>query len=355
MVAFVGAGRPGICALLATAVLAGCGGGGGSSPEQHDPFYGVIAPEPPPSASLLDRLGSGRAGTIRINLAWGYVQAAPGAPYDWSHYDPIVSGAARNGIRILITVYSSPTWAEPSAETPPLGAELPGFKSFVAAAAARYGTDGSFWSEHPDLPELPVTDWQLWNEPNSPIFWKPTPDASQYAALLRAFHSAIKSEDPSEHVLIGGLFPSPTGGVPMGTFLSQLYGAGVGGLFDSAAVHPYAANPRQALQRVEQLRRDLRGVGDSSKPIWVTEIGWASAGEPSGVTAGPARQAAYVTETYRLAADQRGRLGIAGVIWYSLIDTPGPIWVNNCGLFDVNGSPKPSWGAFVSQAGGTAS
>jgi polysaccharide biosynthesis protein PslG len=334
-------------------VLGGCGGGGGGSSAApgRDPFFGVIAPEPPPGTTLLDTLGRGRVGTLRINLAWAYVQSGPGAPYDWSHYDPLVAGAARNGIRLLFTVYSSPAWAEPSPETPPLGGALPRFTAFARAAAARYGSQGSFWSEHPDLPKLPVMDWQLWNEENSPIFWKPAPDASEYVTLLRAFHSAITSEDPAGRVLIGGLFPSPSGGIPMSEFLSQLYADGAGGMFDSAAVHPYAANPRQALQRVAQLRGDLRDVGDPSKPIWVTEVGWASGGQPSSVTVGLARQAAYVTQTFRLAAAQRGRLGIAGVIWYSLFDTPGPIWVNNCGLFTVDGSPKPSWGAFARAAG----
>jgi polysaccharide biosynthesis protein PslG len=344
-------------ALLATALLAGCGGGGGgggSQPSGRDAFYGVIAPEPPPSAALLDTLGRGRVGTVRINLAWAYVQSGPGADYDWSHYDPIIAGAARNNIRVLITVYSSPTWAEPSAETPPLGDALPGFEAFVRAAAGRYGSGGSFWSDHTDLPKLPVTDWQLWNEPNSPIFWKPAPDAAQYATLLRAFHDAVAASDPDAQILLGGLFPSPAGGIPMADFLAQLHRDGAGGEFDAAAIHPYASNPRQALGRVVQLRAALRAVGPGSKPIWVTEVGWASAGRPSGVTVGPARQAAYLTQTFRLAASQRERLGIAGVLWYALIDTPGPIWINNCGLFDLDGSPKPAWESFVRQTGGAS-
>lgn len=315
----------------------------------------MIAPEPAPSASLLHKLGDGGAGTLRINLAWAYVQSGPGAAYDWGHYDPIVAGAARNGIRVLITVYSSPTWAEPSPETPPLGAALPGFRAFVHAAAERYGSGGSFWSDHPDLPELPVTHWQLWNEENSPIFWKPAPDAAQYAGLLRAFRSAVTGADSDAQILIGGLFPTPSGGIPMDDFLARVDQAGAGDQYDAAAVHPYASNPRQALARVAQLRTGLSAVGAASKPIWVTEIGWASGGSPSSVTVGPERQAAYLTQVFRLASADRDRLGIAGVLWYSLIDTPGSVWVNNSGLFTVDGAAKPSWDAFVRQTGGTAS
>ena len=353
--------RPLAAGLLVAALLGGCGGGGGggASPPAagNDPFYGVIAPEPLPGPHLLETLGHGGAGTLRLNLAWSSVQAGPSAPLDWSHYDPVIAGAARSGIHVLPTVYSSPLWAEPSPETPPLGAALPRFQGFVKAAVRRYGSDGTFWSDHPDLPKLPVTNWELWNEPNSPIFWKPAPDAAQYASLLAAFHSAVTSADPAAHVLLGGLFPTPSGGVPMDEFLAQLQRSGAGGDFDAAALHPYAANPAQALRRVAQLRAGLRAAGAGSKPIWVTEVGWASGGSPSSVTVGSARQAAYLGRLFRLATAARDRLGIAGVIWYSLIDTPGPVWVTNCGLFNVDGSPKPSWSAFERAAPppGTAS
>ena len=85
-------------------------------------------------------------------------------------------GRRENGIRVLATVYGSPTWAEPTPENPPLGSALPGFEAFVRAAVERYGAGGTFWEEHPELPNLPIEDWQLWNEPNSPFFWKPAPD-----------------------------------------------------------------------------------------------------------------------------------------------------------------------------------
>jgi polysaccharide biosynthesis protein PslG len=346
-------------ALVAAAVLAGCGGnddGGDSAGERearaNDPFYGVISAEPLPDGPMLARLGHAGVGTLRVNLAWGVVQPGPGAAYDWSHYDPAVAGAARNGVRVLATVYSSPTWAEPTSETPPLGRSLRGFEEFVSAAAKRYGAGGSFWSSHPDLPELPIMDWQLWNEPNFSLFWKPAPDPRGYLELLRPFHAAVKDADPEARILLGGLFPTPRGDPTMESFLSAIYRAGARGLFDAAAIHPYSAAPDDALRRVAELRTLMRRFGDNEKPIWITEVGWASGGAPSGLTVDPKRQAAYLTETFELAADRRERLGIAGVVWYSLRDTPGPFWPGHSGLFELDGTPKPSWQAFRELAGG---
>ena len=301
---------------------------------------------------MLDRLGKGHVGTLRVNFGWGLVQPSRDAPYNWSQYDLEVGGAALNGIRILATVYGSPTWVEPTPEYPPLGSALPGFTSFARAAVARYGSGGAFWKEHPELPALPITDWQLWNEPNSIYFWKPAPDPESYVTVLRAFHGAVKRADPDAHVLLGGLFPTPVG-INMSAFMSDLYRLGAAKFFDEADVHPYAADPQRALGRTEQLRELLDRAGDGSKPIWITEVGWASGGQPSGLTVGPERQAEYLTRIFELAAGARERLLLRGVIWYAVSDTPGPLWPGHCGLFDLNGDPTLAWHAFMGVTGGS--
>ncbi|MGA9372050.1 MAG: hypothetical protein WBV53_09390, partial [Solirubrobacterales bacterium] len=125
-------------------------------------------------------------------------------------------------------------------------------------------------------------------------------------------------------------------------------------LFDAAAIHAYAATPAKALDSTGELRDLMDSFGDENAPLWITEVGWASAGLPSGLTVGPARQAGYLTQTFELAAEARERLGLEGVIWFALNDTPGPSWPGHCGLFELNGSAKPSWRAFTELTGGTA-
>jgi hypothetical protein len=201
---------------------------------------------------------------------------------------------------------------------------------------------------------MPITDWQLWNEPNSHLFWKPAPNVADYVELLRGFERTVHSADAGANVLLGGLFPTPRSDITMGSFLTQLYERGGGQLFDAAAVHPYAANPQRALASTADLRSLMDQAGDSDKPIWITEVGWASRGTPPGLVVGLQGQANYLKQTFELASADRDRLKIAGVIWYSLSDTPGPLWVGHCGMFTVDGTPKPAWDAFVNVAGGTS-
>jgi hypothetical protein len=348
--------------LLVALLISSCGGGGGGgsggaangADQANDPFYGVVSAEPLPGGPLLARMGRGGVGTLRVNLSWGSVQSTADAAFDWTHYDLVIGAAALYGIQVLATVYGSAPWAESTAEHPPLGSAQPRFEQFVRAAVERYGSGGSFWREHPDLPEMPIANWQLWNEPNSHLFWKPAPDVSDYLKLLRGFEGTVHSADSGAKVLLGGLFPTPRGDITMKSFLTQLYQRGGGRLFDAAAVHPYAATPQRALASTAELRTLMARAGDRDKPIWITEVGWASTGTPPGLVVGPAGQADYLRRTFELVAADRDRLRIAGVIWYSLSDTPGPLWVGHCGLFTVDGAPKPAWDAFAQVAGGSA-
>ncbi|MGH2957574.1 MAG: hypothetical protein ACRDL6_11345 [Solirubrobacterales bacterium] len=319
-------------------------------------FYGVVAAEPLPDESELAVLGRGNIGTLRINLAWGSVQPAAGAPFDWSHYDALIGGAARNGIRVLPTVYSSPSWLTGSPETPPRGSDLGRFHFFLQEAVRRYGPSGTFWSENPLIPKLPIQHWQAWNEPNSPTFWRPRPKPKQYVALLRAFSDAIRGADPSAQILLGGLFLTPRikKGIFLEKYLPALYRHGARRLFDAVALHPYSKTPKLALEAIRDVRRLMARFKDRKKPLWITEIGWATGGKRTPLTVGAGRQAKYLRQIFKRTAANRGRFKIGGVTWYSLRDIPGNIWLNHTGLFTEGFGTKPSWNAFVRLTGGSS-
>jgi polysaccharide biosynthesis protein PslG len=322
----------------------------------HD-FYGVIAAaERGPDSSEFARMGAGRVGMLRINFVWGAVQPSPGAPLDWTFYDTLVGEAARNGIRVLPTVYSSPTWAAARPSYPPAGSHRNEFAAFVHEAAQRYGRNGTYWTTNPGLPKLPITNWQLWNEVNTPGFWYPKPSAKQYVALLRVFSRAINSADRAAKIVLAGLFRQAyvKKAVPLKRFLPAIYRRKAKPLFDAVAVHPYAKNPRVALDSVREARRIMAKFKDRRSQVWITEIGWATAGTPTALVVSPLRQATYLRKTYKLMAANRKRLRIAGVVWYSWRDRPGGvIWFDHTGLFTADLSPKPAWSAFVGLTGGT--
>ena len=317
-------------------------------------FYGVMAAQDP-DATEIARMGTGNVGTLRINFVWGAVQPTESSALNWDYYDAIIGAAAQQGIRVLPTVYSSPVWVASRTNYPPTGGFREPFRAFVQGAAQRYGSNGTFWSSHPEIPKLPVTDWQLWNEMNSPSFWFRKPNAKQYVQLLKVFNGGIKSGDPAAKVVLGGLFRTPRirNGIPLDRYLPAIYRAKGKKFFDAVAMHPYSTTPRDALRAVKDTRKIMGQFRDKKAKLWITEVGWATGGVATPLTVSQQRQASYLRSTFNTLAANRSRLKIAGVVWYSWRDLPGGIWFNHTGLFTQSLDPKPAWNAFVGLTGGS--
>jgi hypothetical protein len=83
-----------------------------------------------------------------------------------------------------------------------------------------------------------VSHWEIWNEPNLPLFWgKSDINAAAYTELLKGAYTAIKGVQPDGTVIAAGLSRSLEDGAPP-IFLNAMYTASVTGYFDAAAMHP---------------------------------------------------------------------------------------------------------------------
>src|SRR5262249_56836706 len=116
----------------------------------------------------------------------------------------------------------------------------------------------------PQIPKMPVTDWQLWNEPNSPSFWQPKPDPAEYVALLRRAHDGIKSGDPQARIVLAGLFRTPRihNGIFLTQYLPAIYQLGGRDLFDAVSGHPDPTTPPVSLGAPRGGRRDSGRFAD---------------------------------------------------------------------------------------------
>jgi hypothetical protein len=213
------------------------------------------------------------------------------------------------------------------------------FGRFVAALAARYGTNGSFWAAHPDVPRAPITRWQIWNEPNNPYYF-PRPFAPRYAALLRAVRSELKASDPGAQIVLGGLTNRTWDD------LASLYRAGGRSLFDVAAINPYPAKVANVVQAAALTRGVMRRNGDGAKPLLLGELSWpASQGRShSAFFAGTTDtgMAAKIPEAYGALVRRRTALGLTGAWWFTWLSRyRGP------DAFAYSGLRRPGAGGFV--------
>ena len=325
-------------------------------------FIGLI---PPGLASLsgagleraLDQAERLHAGLVRQTFDWSVIEPQP-RRYDFSQYDGLMSAAAARGLRVLPVLFNPPGFHSAGPPRPsPRGTFPPrhpaDLGAFAAVVARRYGPRGSFWRAHPELKADPIRDWQVWNEPSLPAYWPTGPDAAAYTRVLAATAKAIRGVDPGATVVSAGI-PQSRIGVPFGRYVEGLYRAGAAASFDVLAIHPYARDAGGVVAAIAQARRIMDRHGDHS-PIWVTEVGWASAGPPSDFTVGPRGQAERVRATLLALGEQRRRLNLRGIVYFGLQDSPvyaggRDFWGLHTGLLGLGGTPKPAFAAFENAA-----
>jgi hypothetical protein len=280
-----------------------------------------------------DAMVSAGAGSVRDQLTWraaqpyaswdevpperrGSFRDEEGVPTDWMLSDLQVRLAAARRMRVMPVVQSSPDWAARQPGdlwSPPRDPQS--YARFLAALVRRYGPNGSFWAENPELPRRPVRDWQIWNEPHFRQFWSDQPYERDYVALLRSAHAAIKAADPGARVVLAGLANTSW------VYLRDIYRAGARPYFDIIALHPFTAQVAGVFEILRRGRRVARRFGDARKPLTVTEFTWSSGkGELTtsyGWDATERGQARRVRESLTLLARERRRMRIDSVFWYT--------------------------------------
>lgn len=290
---------------------------------------------------------------IRQALVWKEIERHKW-DYDWRYWDQYVGDVARHGIQIMPIIYDAPRWRQQKRRRPPWGAMPPTKKAiadFASILVRRYGPDGSFWKNHPDISPVPIRVWQIWNEPNLPRYWAQEPNAAEYVEILWAAHEAIKLEDPGATVVAAGMPDSRLWHViPLYKYITQMYLAGARGSFDALAINAYADRPGAMIANLGKVRKIMRTFRDPSK-IWITELGWGTGGPRYRFRVNRSQQAKYVGQALRKLRNSRFRLGLKGFIHYMWQDAPPygdtpDFWGLHTGLLSQDGKPKPSYWVF---------
>ena len=287
--------------------------------------------------------------SVRTVFSWARAQPQPGVT-DFSYTDQIVGLAAGHNIRLVPVVRTAPPWAKRNAfvpGSPPKNSS--DYAVFLTALIERYGPNGSYWAEHPEIPKLPVRTWQIWNEPHLNIWWNTDGRsrnawAREYARLLRTAKLAIDAADPGATVVLAALADYAW------DHLARLNRFRINRYYDVVAINLFTARPGFVMRGVRLVRRVMRRGGAARKQVWLTEATWpAGKGRVSRPTAAWQRSwwttdsgmATRVRGIYELAAENRRRLKIGRVVWY----TWSSAYADN-DLFDYAGLIRFSGGEY---------
>lgn len=172
----------------------------------------------------------------------------------------------------------------------------------------RWGPEGSFFKENPEVPHNPIRMIEIFNEPN---FWYLDASKKQhrermrkgmnaaerlemedrrerlYAKLLVAVHDSVKQRWPD--VAIVGFAAGGSAKADL-RFVENVHNADpeVAESYDILSTHPYVARPcapegitmrswgeYSIADSLNTIRETMRAHGTGDKPIWYTEHGWA--------------------------------------------------------------------------------
>lgn len=357
--------RLALLAAVVLSVVAGSAGPAGAThtPEHVLPAFGVGAlrteflADFPLGLEDLDRMAQARLGLYRARFREDQV-LVNGSYSDWERLDKLARAAAMRGVGLQPVLINMPL----EDYTPPrTDAERARFGRFAAEAVGRYGPDGSFWDDC-DCPPLPVTAWEVWNEPNIAPFWD-LPNPAEYGALLEETGSAIRAADPGARVIFGGLaYPSsfsPTRLEPDQFLRDVIAAVGADG-FDALALHNYRPRPVRANELIAATVQTLRthgGVTADGAPrhqVWVNEFGQPTSDDPTSEE----DQRIWLETFLGLLLPHRHDWNLGPVMWYSLRDAPVATesWerqgLRRTTSEDTDAGPKPSWDAYLAFSAG---
>lgn len=280
----------------------------------------------------LDTMQSMGVTQFRMFIPWRAVEHAPDA-YNWADVDKVIDAAEERGMAVLGAVTSTPTWASDIQDSAYGAPRNPAdFGSFMGELASRYGAGEG------DPESARISAYEIWNEPQSFVFWSPKPDPAAYTELLKAGYTAIKEVDPTGTV-VGGVV---TAGLTWGDininpveFVQTMYESGAAGYFDALSYHPYnydwkfgdgAGNAISAVGQLEAMQALMEQYGDGEKDVWTSEYGL-----PTSYVS-EAQQAEFIDDFMDTWSEHEGT---GPMFIYSLID-------RNSASTDV----EDTWGLF---------
>ena len=221
----------------------------------------------------------------------------------------------------------------------------------------RYGPGGEYWGARyhqqfgANAKPLPITSWQIWNEPNLKKYFAPNPSPGQYARLLQISYPSIKQVDPKAEVVLGGM--TGRGDVSATDFLKKLYAvSGIKAYFDATALHPYMPTVDQVKTTIQQFRSrdgEPRRRRDADVDLRAG-LGLRSSGQPGDQQGTQRHRRSCLTKAYKLVLANRRSWNVQRLFWYLLRDPVDPVascsFCASAGILNPNRIRKPAYNAF---------
>lgn len=247
---------------------------------------------------------------IKQQVRWSDMESEWGR-IDWGPLDRVVEAAHRRGLRVLLSVTTSPMWARPDDQSNrPWSAAF--FSDFCYRIIERYRGK--------------IHAIEVFNEPNLMREWGPFMNPSEYAEMLEWTYYTVKQTDPDIMVISAGLAPTQWNAwdvaIPDDVFLIDLLSQGGVKWADCIGAH-FNHGTESPLVPGGQFDRLILGYWETvgrQRPICITELGYAvpRGGLPQGFEWAsentPEEQAAWLADVWTWVDRHPGVVRLV-IIW----------------------------------------
>lgn len=245
---------------------------------------------------------------VRDDFLWQFAETTKGSYHIPPSWDQYVNEARRLGIQPLVILDYGNKFYD-GGNKPRSRQAIEGFVRYASFVVKHFAGR--------------VHYFEIWNEWDTHAGGFPSGSARDYAKLFDAVFPVVKKVDPHATFLAS----ASAGG--RNEWYEQIAKLGVTGRADGVAVHPYVFPRRsifQASRSTDEAERSVEQVinietvmrrfsGGKTIPIYVTEIGWPTSKNASGVTQ---QVAALLAEHMLLMFSSLPY--VRGVWWYDLVD-----------------------------------
>jgi hypothetical protein len=192
---------------------------------------------------------------VRTDFVWALTERARGQ-YDFAAYDRLLGQLDAFHIHpLFILDYGNPLYTDGKAVRTPEARVA--FARWAGAAAKHYAGRGVWW--------------ELFNEPNTKMFWPPQPNVAEYTALTLEVDRAFQQAAPGEHLA------GPATSIDL-DFLEACLTANSAAGWAAISVHPYRqTDPETAAVEYERLRGVISKHKSGRSAIISSEWGYSSA------------------------------------------------------------------------------
>lgn len=277
---------------------------------------------------------------LRIECGWTSVENPKGT-YNFAGIEKLVTMLLGHGLEpIIIFDYGHPLYQTIDGQAdlfcgPTTPEAQRGYAAFCGAVAAHLA---QCFPKH-------VFVYELWNEPNFKLFWRPAPDAAAYTRLCKLAYPAIKKAAP-DSVVMGPATSSATD-----RFIAECIDDGILDAVDAVSIHPYRHRPPEtviadyaALRKLIAARNEKDGKPARVIPLVSSEWGYSATPDKSiGISCDPKLQAPYLARMWLIGAWQD--IGIS--IWFQWrggSDADADPW-SKFGMTRNDRTPRPSYTA----------